>query len=285
MKHQFSLQTITTSGAGMLRSIKPDKDGVYKGVPLTIIGKPSRNNVLYDEDSFIAAMTRPETVFYKAITGGGLDGEWGHPFLDDLPNEQSMLKRLQLIVEERVSHFFKRIYSEATSDGKYIMVRGDVKPYGEKRDRVIEGFEDPDHDLGFSLRALCTKPVMTPQRHYLKKIVSLVTYDAVSLPGYEEASKRGMVGTESLQLGEVDIQDEILADNLSLESLEQDKEFLDTVGYESIRCQELLDLFQTDEIKVSYQDKPLGSFDMNAKNFRTSNIQSRSPFHTLFGRR
>ena len=41
----FSISTQLEMEGRQLQAIKPDKNGVYKGIPLTVIGVASRNRV------------------------------------------------------------------------------------------------------------------------------------------------------------------------------------------------------------------------------------------------
>ena len=112
----FSVQTMQTVLGNGLKSIKPDKDGVFKGVPLAVIGKPSRNNVIYDQNSFIESITNPNTRFYKSLVEGGLEGEWGHPTNIGLNNKDAIMRTMQ-IDGSRVSHYFTKVYAKKTKDG------------------------------------------------------------------------------------------------------------------------------------------------------------------------
>lgn len=278
MNPQFNLQTITTTGAGTLKSMTPDKDGFYRGVPIAVMGMSSRNNVLYDVESMVKSMTNPNSRFYKAITGGGLTGEWGHPDLSALTPQQQM-HRLMLVDPKSESHYFSRVYTEPTSDGKYTLIRADVKPCGPFGEFLIEGFADKDCDVGFSLRSMTTNPVPGPGGIALKKVIAMITYDGVKVPGYEAASKRGAVGTESMQITE-----EYLC-SLGLDEIDDvDGGVAETIGFESITCQEVLDLLETDEITVSVNNQPVGTLNPGCKTI-ASGKHTHSIFHELHGRR
>lgn len=277
----FSLQTITTSAVGSLRSIQPDTEGIYRGVPLTVIGMPSRNNMLYDPQSLVHAMTNPQSKFYKDLTGGSLNGEYGHPVLVGLA-KQDALKRLSIIVETQVSHQIVALdATQRTSDGKYIIVKGDIKPFGPYAKHLCDSFADKHHDTCFSLRNLTSMPKRGNDGLFHKTVVAMITYDHVtSAPGYEIASKRAMtVGTESMECVSVE-------ENVEVFTMGDvqigDQAFQETIGYESIRCQEVLDLLERDEVKVCVNDTPVGFFD-SSKGVIVGGTghRSRSVFHEV----
>ena len=72
----FSISTDLEFRGRQLKAIKPDKDGVYKGIPLTVIGLNSRNGVNYDRDSVISCLTDPKSRFVMNVKSGDLEGEW-----------------------------------------------------------------------------------------------------------------------------------------------------------------------------------------------------------------
>lgn len=275
----ISLQTIRTNVAGTLKSIKPDADGYYVGVPLMVLGAVSRNNIYYEPDSVVKAMTNPKSRFFAAITGGGLEGEWGHPSLVGL-DDTGILQRLSDVDARFVSHHFRRIYTE--QKGEFTLLRGDVKAVGPYGTHLTQSFEDPNRDTCFSLRSLTSQPIRRGDGVGVKKVINLTTYDYVTVPGYIEASKRGMVGNESFDnLIWEDIDLKVFSNNV-LENLGDKTTSI--IGYESIHCQQILDILGTDDVKVSFESTPLGVLDTKTGKFTGVHRQV-SPTHTFLNKR
>lgn len=278
MKFQLNLQTITTSGVGTLRSLKPNSKGFYEGVPLAVLGAVSRNNMYYEPQSVVDAMGKSNTRFFKAISGGALDGEWGHPDITNMTDDKA-LHRIALVKESQISHYFNHIYLEDTADGKFQVIKGDVKATGPYGKYLKESFEDEHHDTGFSLRSLTSSPVRRNDGVGVKKVMAMITFDTAMLPGYEQASKRG-VAMEGLDLAYED--DEVRVMETSV--LAGDVEVMDSIGYESVDCQEVLDILQANEVEVSFDSKCIGVYDSDMHSL-TKNGSGRkiSPFHSIFG--
>lgn len=244
----FEVATELEMNGRQLKALKPDKDGIYKGIPLTVIGQKSRNNVYYDPQSVIQCMTDPNSRFVMNLKSGDLEGEWGHPLLSSKdPNE--IVGRLLYLDRKCVSHHFTRVYAEDIGGGKYI-VYGDVKPSGPYGKTLSENFQDPTRNVSFSLRSATT---VTGQRDGItfKKMLVLFTFDAVDGPGYAEACKRYQhAGVEGLETSFGD-------DGACVEYSASKKDFLSALesfklaGHESkIVDQRILDVFGCDEVVV-----------------------------------
>ncbi len=270
----FSVQTMETTIGGSLKSIQPNEDGVYVGMPLAVIGKPSRNNVLYNPKSFVDSITNPATRFYKSLVGGGLEGEWGHPSNVGMDARTAVARTMQ-VNEDRVSHNFNKIYSKTSADGKYHVVYGDVIPCGPNKQLLVDAFNDAKRNAAFSLRSLTAKPQTNAQGISEKRIVALITFDAVSTPGFEEACKRCMLpGNETLEY----LMNEIDAVNVSSEDLVTVPSCEEILGCESITNQSLQDMLLSDNIVITTKEKTI---TVN-RDLVDSTGRKLSPFHTLF---
>ena len=106
----------------------------------------------------------------------------------------------------------------------------------------------------------------------------MITYDGVSVPGYEIASKRGMAttGVEGMELL---MEDEDLR-VLSTAVIEDNESLDDTIGYESIKCQEVLDILGSDEVTVTYESTAIGIVNLKKGSIQT-NLRKRSVFHEM----
>jgi hypothetical protein len=281
----FSIQTLNVMPGGALKGIEPDQSGVYRAVPVAVIGKPSRNNVLYDPNSFVNAMTDTRSRFYKNLTEGNLEGEWGHPLQSSNPKEA--IQRTLTIDRTKVSHYFSRINTENSACGKYIVVYADIVPNGPYGEFLKESFSDPKRNTSFSLRSLTSAPRAIGGGISSKAIVAMVTFDAVDGPGFEEASKRYMVGNEGFNFQtedkkrnfKFDTDDEVAAE-MTVQEIVQFPEFAKVVGFENIQCQEILDRLESEKVTITREVIIEGIYDEAQKAIITPDGKA-SVFHSL----
>lgn len=282
----FSIQTLNVMPGGKLKGIEPDASGVYRGVPVAVIGKPSRNNVLYDPQSFVNSVTDTRSRFYKNLTEGNLEGEWGHPLA--VANPKEYIQRTLTIDRTRISHYFSKIYTENSKDGKYVIVYADVVPTGPYGQYLAESFADPKRNTAFSLRSLTSAPKPIGGGLASKSIVAMVTFDAVDGPGFEEASKRHMVSQEGFKIisrnsGQefsFENMDETAAD-MSIQEILQFPGFTKAVGFESVNCQEILDIIEADKVTIRKEICIEGIYDPDNRTLVTAD-GNKSVFHSLF---
>lgn len=249
----FEVATELEMNGRQLKSLKPDKNGVYKGIPLTVIGAKSRNNVYYDPKSVIQCMTDPASRFVMNLKSGDLEGEWGHPLLDP-KDPQKIINRLLYLDRKNVSHHFTKVYAEDIGNGKYI-VYGDVKPSGPYGKTLEENFQDPTRNVSFSLRSATT---ITGQREGVtyKKMLVLFTFDAVDGPGYAEACKRYQDPSVESFSANVSMEGACVDCSVTKQDFLSALESFKLSGHESkIVDQRILDAFGCDEVVV--KDKVL----------------------------
>lgn len=245
----FSISTQMEMEGRQLKAVKPNKDGVYTGIPLTVIGCDSRNRVNYERESVLRCLTDMESRFAANVSTGDMEGEWGHPFLTG-----QSLDRLLHIERTRVSHYFTKVYGKDMGNG-IIMIYGDVKPFGPYGQYLKESFEDASRNTSFSLRS-AAKVTGTRNGITQKQMIALVTFDAVDGPGFLKASKRFRdedVATESLANHMAgDIASEYNVDiEVSKPEFLKSQESLKMAGQESIITdQRILDAFGCDKITI-----------------------------------
>ena len=273
----FSISTEMEMDGRQLKAVKPNKDGVYQGIPLTVIGCNSRNNVNYEKESVLKCLTDAQSRFCANVKTGDMEGEWGHPLLKG----NDCLDRLLYIDRTRVSHFFTRVYGK--EENGLIIIYGDVKPFGPYKQCLIDSFEDPTRNTSFSLRSAAVKTGQDASGITQKKMLALVTFDAVDGPGFLMASKRyrdPSIATESFEA-------KVEKTRLNVDFKVNRKQFLDVqeahkaAGFESVIIdQRVLDAFGCDKItikeKVTVKYAGHKQFvDMEGKNI--------SLFDTCFG--
>ena len=241
----FSISTELEMRGRQLKALTPNKDGVYTGIPLTVIGLNSRNNICYDRESVIRCLTDPNSRFVMNLKSGDLEGEWGHPLLSSKPEE--CIARLLYLDRKNVSHHFTRIYSKEDKEKGYIIVYGDVKPSGPMGKYLKENFADPTRNVSFSLRAATA---ITGKNGNVtnKRMLAMFTFDAVDGPGYAEACKRFRdPSLESL----ITVSKESTEVTVSKEAFLNATRSLEVAGVESkIVDQRVLDAFGCDEVVV-----------------------------------
>lgn len=275
----FSISTEMEMDGRQLKAVKPNKDGIYTGIPLTVIGCDSRNNVNYEKESVISCVTDASSRFCANIKTGDMEGEWGHPFLSG----DNCLERLLHIERTRVSHFFTKVYGK--EENGLIIIYGDVKPFGPYKQSLIDSFEDPTRNTSFSLRSAAKVIGKSPSGVVQKRMLALVTFDAVDGPGFLMASKRyrdPAASTENFGI-EVEVTEKLLNIDFSVNK----KQFLDSQeyrkasGFESISIvdQRVLDAFECD--KLTIKEKVLCPVGHNQ--FVNSTGHNVSLFDTCFG--
>lgn len=242
--------------------VTPDKDGVYKDIPMMVIGKPSRNSKIYETTSMMEAITSDSSIFYRKLVGGQLEGEFNHPLIwkeEDLP-------RVMLIDRDRLSHRILRVYTKATEQGNTILY-GDIKCCGPKGKYLAESFADPQANTAFSLRSVVS--VLGKTGNFVKqKVLALITIDAVDCPGYAEASKVYVQGLEGL--------------SLPFNVKQMMPQVAKLVGAESATDQQLLDILEADKVTINHSIR--GMVDVRTNSIVTDN-GNKSLFHTVFNMR
>lgn len=179
-----------------INALKPDAEGFYE-VTVAAIGTPTRAGVIYEPNSLIAAMNNPTSPFNIMLKDGNLTGEYGHPVI----NGKEDIPRLMRIDEQNVSHYFKKIWVDENSmmvDGmETYPVKALIKPTGPKGKILEQQLQDPTLNNAFSIRSL-VQPMNVQGEYEYRKVLAVVTFDAVMAPGYTVASKRYTAGQEAL---------------------------------------------------------------------------------------
>lgn len=272
----FSISTEMEMEGRALKAVKPNKDGIYTGIPLTVIGCNSRNNVNYEKQSVIKCLTDPNSRFCANVKTGDMEGEWGHPLLEG----DKCLDRLLYIDRKCVSHCFTRVYGK--EENGLIIIYGDVKPTGPYKQQLIDSFEDPTRNTSFSLRSAAVKIGQTPDGIVQKRMLALVTFDAVDGPGFLMASKRfrdQAVATESMK---TTLTDKTLNVDFSVNRKQylNSMEYRKASGFESVILdQRVLDAFGCD--KITIKEKVVKA--IGHKQFVDAAGQNVSLFDTCFG--
>ena len=254
----FSIEVMKNIDGQELKALAPDENGVYRGVPLGVVGAASRNNASYDRDSMINCLTGEDQIFAIKLREGNLLGEYGHP--DQIGSRQEQILRMYKVDPTKVSHAILRTEMRPTKNGEYTLITGDIKPCGPYGKYLDESFQDPLRNTAFSIRSL-TAPRKNPNQD--KKVLAVISFDAVEGPGFGQASKR-YVSMESA---------------MPLEEVVHNKMVMESLGLESQGIDELYDLVGASKINV------IGNvLGFDGTNF-ISDGKKMSVFQTLFKRR
>lgn len=195
VKHiSFVVDVLAVRNGRKLGAIRPDEDGYYT-VPLAVLGTPTDNRTYYEVEDFVSQLTSKESFINKCLSDGKLFGEYGHPMIRSLAEDQQ-LPRLMVIDEKNVSHQIGKIWTGEILDNGGRILYGHIKPTGPYGEDLQSSLDDPCINTSFSLRSIAhSRDVNGLIR---RRIKHLVTFDFVNAGGYAEASKRYSPGVESL---------------------------------------------------------------------------------------
>lgn len=246
---------------GAQTDIKPDEKGVYRNMPVMVLGKVSRNNKEYEINSMVDAITSPNSIFFKKLKMGQLQGEYGHP----LVLCEKELPRIAVVDPTKVSHVIHNVRCGEPTEKGHRIVYADIEPFGPYGKYLKESFDNPRINTAFSLRSLVAK-IGTSGNVIRQRVTALITIDAVDAPGYAEASKVRVPSMEGIS---IDI--EHPEDHL--------EELAMACGCESIDDQQLLDALQVNKVEIKHNVN--GIVDRFGRVISTSDGK-KSLFHELF---
>lgn len=192
---QFRVETMFAGSGGRVGRIIPDENGIYKGLPLMVIGEVTQQKTYYDPMSVMDQITNPQTKLNKVLKQGKLFGEFGHPSFQGL-NQDDAIQRLVTVDEKSTSHLFTSLYTDAPSSDGTVVLRGDLKPSGPYGPAFKESLDDPVVNTAFSLRAYVSTD-MRPDGVKYRKVRQLCTWDTVGASGYMSTDKAHALGLES----------------------------------------------------------------------------------------
>lgn len=180
------------NGIGKKGNLKCDADGYYD----VILGGFDVRNTRGDLWGYQSARPFFESSsgFMKRINGGMLYGEWGHPMIQPGQTNQDYINRVLNVAEGNVSHHIKSVEVDENSgfpgeNGRpAIVIYGRIKPFGPQANCVADSLENNAQNTSFSIRTL-TRDVADMLGRKTKTIVTIVTWDAVLVPGIAFSNK------------------------------------------------------------------------------------------------
>ena len=147
----------------------------------------------------------------RRLGNGFLKAEVGHPKLQPGMSKTDFFNRNLRIEETNTCAHIRDLILVDTNtpsgigNEKIILIKGWVKPAGPKGDFLQKAFDDPDENIAFSVRSFTNNKLVGT--NYIKTIAQLVTFDYVTEPGIEYATKRRTLGVESRDSFTMDICD------------------------------------------------------------------------------
>jgi hypothetical protein len=186
-KYLFSVTTMEVINGRRLGELKPDEDGYYLH-PAAVINHHTENDTFYVPEIFLQQLTDPGNIFRKNLERGNLFGEADHP---DVPGTMADVPRLLRVAQDRVSHHIKEVKTIPLEEvpGAYLILMR-VKPHGKYGPQLEESLRAKYVNTTFSLRSIIRESLDPRKNLRVRKILQLVTFDWVTVPGSPEAAKR-----------------------------------------------------------------------------------------------
>jgi len=261
----FDISSVLLTDGG--KKVTPNAKGVYEHIPLLVLNKSSRNRKFYDVESMMNCIQNPSSSFNIRMNSGCLRGEWQHPITEDI-------MRIATIDLEKVSHLILRVYPDKPTEKGHIVVYGDIIPAPPYGRHLVEEFDNPLINCGFSLRSLVTKTGEVDgviQQH----VNALVTIDHVDCGGYPECLKRRVPAYEGLR-------DAISYEGMTVEfdPMTDQEPLLKAVGCESLDDPQIQDILQSNKVVIKHNIS--GYLDKENKNIITDE-GPKSIFYQVFG--
>lgn len=188
------------NGTGKAGKLRCDPDGYYD-VILGGFNVRNTREALWPWDTS-AQFFQPGSTLHKRVNAMQLYGEWGHPDKQPGQSEKEFLTRVLNVKEDNVSHHIKEYTIEESykfpgeNGGPAVIIYGRVKPFGPRGEILAESLESETQNTAFSIRTL-TRDQFDRMQRPIKRIVAMVTWDAVLSPGIAFATKANSPSLES----------------------------------------------------------------------------------------
>jgi len=191
--------------SGML---KPDGDGYYE-VVLGGLNVPNSAGAFYALRESEACF-RSSSIFMTNVREGVVYAEYGHP--DRTPEYDTDAKWAQrfcgLDMQNTVGHIAKvwldpnlaRTFNDHRMPRNAVVILGKVKPYGPRKDMLIDAISNPKMNLCFSIRCITDTYKNKVTGALTKVIKSIITFDQVYSGGILFSKKEFHPSTEAVDM-------------------------------------------------------------------------------------
>lgn len=139
--------------------------------------------------------------FQRRILDGALRGELGHPRMLPGMTDRQFMARIMDIYEPNVCQHFGEVWADDQlfkgRDGQPIIaILGKVKPFGAKKEALLDALETPKANACQSIRSLTDDNIRRGRLE--KEVRAIITYDHVNEPGIGIARKWNAPGLEDM---------------------------------------------------------------------------------------
>ena len=110
----FVAETAMSDNGRKLSALTPDEEGYFCGIPMAVLGIPTRNNTQYETDSIVNAISNPETTFNQRLRDGELFGEHGHPFIYKPLSDPASSVRVFRLDPDKKAALYKKFYCKSS---------------------------------------------------------------------------------------------------------------------------------------------------------------------------
>lgn len=219
--------TLTSIVSPTIKNGQLEKDD--KGYYLVNLGGFNifnRHNEFYrvnDIDKLLKDERGGANLFLIRMKEGYLTGEAGHPVYKAGMSPADWFSRNVRLDVTNVSHHIRDVFVERLNEAPIIpgsgpayRIKGWVKPSGKHGAALQSVLDNPDMNVAFSIRCL-TKDT-TVNGYKVRDVKEIITWDWVDVPGISKANKWSTIAHETINYGEVFI-DDLLKDERTVEEL------------------------------------------------------------------
>jgi hypothetical protein len=140
------------------------------------------------------------SAFQRRIMDGALRGELGHPRMVPGMTDRQFMSRILDIYEPNVCQMFGEVWADDSlfkgRDGQPIIaILGKVKPFGDKKEALLDALETPKANACQSIRSLTDDTIRRGRVE--KEVRAIITWDHVNEPGIAIARKWNSPSLES----------------------------------------------------------------------------------------
>lgn len=209
---------------------KPEKNGQlqkddkgYYNVNLGGFNIFNHKGEFYRVKNLNAILNNTNSVFYKRLTGGYLNGEAEHPIMTPgMSNSEFYYRNLAIRLENTSHHIRNDLEvielnekNNIPEAGKPVRIRGWIKPSGKHGAALQSFLDNPEQNAAFSIRCITTPP-KNIGGYIVKDVIEIITWDWVDLPGIFAANKWSTIAKEAYGTFNMDIDvNEIIIDQFS----------------------------------------------------------------------
>lgn len=268
---QFRVETMFVSNGNRVGRVKPDENGIYKGLPMMVLGQVTQQQTYYDPASVVDQITNPQSRFNIIYKQNKLYGEYGHPTFYGM-SDNDKIQRLMTVDESKISHLFTGLYTDPASADGTVILRADVKPTGPMGPVFKEGLDDPVINTAFSLRAYVDTK-MRPDGLKYRTVRQLTTWDTVGPSGYATTDKANALGLESFS-----------GDNFhdfEIQVLEDGNLMIDQIALETFSNTDLNEIFGATSVSQIIQSRTFVKTDPSLHQ-KFPNLYRSSVFNDFF---